>query len=146
MPARLPAVLTTVALAGVVAGGAVAGAQGTPDLTASLSGKKELKTGDSNGKGTYAGTFRSGGRLCSTLKYSGLTKPVAAHIHKGTSKQDGPIVLDLKPKFSNGSSSSCVTARSALASAIRKNPSGYYVNIHTQEYPDGAIRGQLAKR
>jgi hypothetical protein len=25
------------------------------------------------------------------------------------------------------------------------NPAAYYVNVHTADYPDGAIRGQLAK-
>ena len=27
----------------------------------------------------------------------------------------------------------------------RKNPASYYVNVHTTEYPGGAIRDQLSK-
>jgi CHRD domain len=30
-----------------------------------------------------------------------------------------------------------------LAAAICANPAGYYVNYHTQDFPGGAIRGQL---
>jgi hypothetical protein len=83
-------------------------------------------------------------KLCYTLKYSGLTKPLAAHIHKGTATQNGSIVVDLKPKFANGKAATCVPIKSSVASAIRKSPSGYYANVHTQKNPDGAIRGQLS--
>jgi hypothetical protein len=30
-----------------------------------------------------------------------------------------------------------------VVSAIRRNPSGYYANVHTAKNPAGAARGQL---
>ena len=33
---------------------------------------------------------------------------------------------------------------SAQLADIVANPSGYYVNLHTDVFPDGAIRGQLS--
>ena len=33
-----------------------------------------------------------------------------------------------------------------LTRDIRRHPSRYYVNVHTADFPDGAIRGQLRRR
>jgi hypothetical protein len=30
-----------------------------------------------------------------------------------------------------------------LARRILRNPQNYYFNVHTQDYPDGAARGQV---
>jgi hypothetical protein len=40
-------------------------------------------------------------------------------------------------------SGGCVSAARDLIKTIRMNPSNYYVNVHTTDFPDGAIRGQL---
>ena len=42
-----------------------------------------------------------------------------------------------------GASSDCVEVAASLARAIQKNPAKYYVNVHTGDFPGGAVRGQL---
>lgn len=138
-------VLTALVLTGLVVGATVAGAASSARLRATLSGKNEVGKGAPDGKGTFSGSFRSG-KLCYALKFSGLTQPVASHIHKGTARQNGNVVVNLQPKFHGGVASGCVAVKSSLAGAIRKHPSGYYVNVHTQKLPAGAIRGQLSFR
>lgn len=32
-----------------------------------------------------------------------------------------------------------------LIEDIRQNPESYYIDVHDEEYPGGAIRGQLSK-
>jgi hypothetical protein len=138
--------LCALTLTGVVAVAGVAGAQSSGPLTAALSGKKELKGGAANGKGTFTARWQEG-KLCYTLKFSGISQPLDAHIHRGDAKTDGPIVVPLKPRFTSaGAAAKCVTVKSSLRSAIRRNPGNYYANVHTQEYPAGAIRGQLKRK
>jgi hypothetical protein len=132
-------------VAAVVAAG-VAQAATPTKYAASLSGTKEVGgKGAPNAKGTFAATV-NGTQLCYTLVYSGVSKPLAAHIHKGTATQNGAIVVDLNPKFSNGKAAACVPIKTAVASAISKNPAKYYANVHTQKYPDGVMRGQLSMK
>ena len=71
------------------------------------------------------------------------------HIHEGDEDEAGPIAVTLfggplghATEFSGtGSFQSCV--RSAEADDIAEDPANYYVNIHSDVYPGGAIRGQL---
>jgi CHRD domain len=114
---------------------------------ASLNGDKELGEGDGNGRGTFTARF-DGRQLCYTLRFSGLDDPQAAHIHRGSSRRNGAIVIDLQPRFTDsGARNRCVTVSSSdLRRSIRNRPSNFYVNVHTERYPDGAIRGQLTER
>ena len=54
---------------------------------------------------------------------------------------NGDIVVDFD--WENNPGSGCVAGDAAVVSAIVADPSGYYVNVHTPEFPAGAIRGQL---
>jgi CHRD domain len=126
----------------VLAGSALAG--GRP-LDATLTGAAEVPgPADPDGSGTAHLTLNQGrGTVCYRLTFTGLSTPTAAHIHAGPVGVAGPIVVPLPI---TQSTKGCVTGVSrSLVKAIRKHPSAYYVNIHTAEYPAGAIRGQLHK-
>jgi hypothetical protein len=111
-------------------------------FTVSMNGKQEIPKGDPNGKGTAKLTFEPGkGKLCFSLSWTGIDKPVASHIHKGKKGVAGPVVIPIfagTPKHKG-----CVPASKSLIGKIIKNPAGYYVNIHTAKFPGGALRGQL---
>jgi hypothetical protein len=83
--------------------------------------------------------------LCFSIVAQQITLPAAAaHIHVGEEDVAGDVVVPLAPPDELGNSASCVTGvDTALIDAILQNPSGYYVNVHTSDFPDGAIRGQL---
>jgi hypothetical protein len=148
MSKRLVQALFALALAGLVVGAAVAGAQGrSNEFTANMTGGQETPAkGPANARGTFRVEFR-GGQACYRLSVRGLgSRPVAAHIHRGAAGVAGGIVIDLRPTFRGTSprvSEKCVSARAIIVSAIRRNPRGFYANVHTGADPAGAARGQL---
>ena len=110
-------------------------------LTVSMSGKAETPAGDPDGKGTAKFKIEaSKGEICWRLSWSGIGTPVAAHIHKGKKGVAGPVVI---PIFAAPKHSGCTHASKTLLRKIVKSPSSYYVNVHTQAFPGGAIRAQL---
>jgi hypothetical protein len=115
-------------------------------LTTTLTGAAEVPgPGDPNGTGTATIRLNQGrGKVCFVLTASNITLPATgAHIHVGTATQAGSVVVALVPPDATGMSGGCVDAPRATIKAIRKNPSNYYVNVHTTDFSAGAIRGQL---
>jgi hypothetical protein len=123
-------------------------------LFAALNGQNELDpdtlrrgAGDRNGGGSF-GAVIDGNELCYGLSVRDIEDPTQAHIHRGGRNTNGPIRVTLTPPESGdpGASSGCVTIRRELVRRIRRNPTRYYVNVHTPRFPGGAIRGQLFSR
>jgi hypothetical protein len=132
-------------LAVAVVGSASAG--GRP-LHADLSGANEVppvSSGDPDGSGTADLRLNQGqGRICLEIDTRNISTPILQHIHRGAAGTNGPVVVDFTPLLAGGGDG-CVSADRALVKAIRKNPDGYYFNVHSTEYPGGAVRGQLEK-
>ena len=125
-------------------GGATTSSLSDRAFFAVLKGSNETSGGDRNGKGSASVTF-DGTRLCWGITVANLSTPVGAHIHKARRGKDGSIVVSLEQPTSGdpGASSGCTTVTAALARAIRRRPGNYYVNVHSDEFAAGAIRGQL---
>ena len=141
-PRRSP--VLAMALAGAVgaplAMSGVAGA--ATKLEASLSGQKEVpKAGD--GTGTAQLTLMPDkGQICFRITLKRVGTAAAGHIHKGGASTAGPITVPLFEEPTQRPRG-CASAKRSVIRAIRRNPAGYYVNVHTATYPAGAARGQL---
>jgi len=117
-------------------------------LTATLTGAAEVPgPGDDNGAGTATLRLNPGqGKVCFVLTAANITLPAAAaHIHLGAAGVAGSVIVTLAPPDATGVSGGCVSTPRGTVKSILKSPSGYYVNVHTSDFPDGAIRGQLSK-
>lgn len=81
-------------------------------------------------------------QVCYDFTVSKLATPLMAHIHKGPRPRNGPSVITLFTG-SGGDLNDCVMWTEKRLAEIVANPSNFYVNLYTTEYPDGALRGQL---
>src|SRR5437762_3193061 len=74
------------------------------------------------------------------------TSPISGvHIHEAAAGASGNVVADLASLSpDNGFLTATVALDPAVAQRILKNPAAFYVDVHTQQFPAGAIRGQLA--
>ncbi|MFI6739341.1 CHRD domain-containing protein [Nonomuraea sp. NPDC050451] len=128
----------------------VASAGKTYYFTSVLLGKNEVpeagkKVNDRNG--LAVAKFRiKGNRLYYFVQWKKVAKPTAFHIHRGKAGKNGPVVIDLLSNgatHGNTSSGSVRVKDTSVLNGIKKNPKNWYANLHTSEFPDGAVRGQL---
>jgi hypothetical protein len=109
-----------------------------------LTGAAETPPGAPNGIGRATVSLR-GKKLQVCWNFHslrGFGKATAAHIHVGAANTAGNVVVPLSTgaKFKR---KGCVPASAAVISAIASNQQGYYVNVHSAMYPNGAVRAQL---
>ena len=143
----LMGIMIACALVMLVRPGAANALQGDTVLAATLSGAEEAPDpGDTDGAGTATVVLRSASsEVCWELTASNITLPAAAaHIHEGARGVAGPVVVPLSAPDVTGAATGCVTADGALMTRIMEAPANFYVNVHTSDFPAGAVRGQLA--
>lgn len=143
-----PIAVTALALAGAgIFGAASAGAGGRP-LTAELAASNEVgQPGNVGATGLAELTLNQGqGEICFELEFDNLTSdPTRAHIHRGVAGVNGAVVVTFYETGDPALTEGCVPVDGALVKEIRKNPAGFYVNVHNATAPSGAVRGQLSR-
>ncbi len=142
----MPTGITTVRLA-VVDGADHGGAPFTTPMTTEIT-STPVYTGDPDGVGDALITINLGQReVCWELSASNILLPgTAAHIHRAPAGVRGGIVVFLSAPNASGSSAGCATNQDpAVLQEILADPAAFYVNVHTSDYPAGAVRGQLGR-
>jgi hypothetical protein len=135
--------------------GAAAAPKAKYEIT--LNGASEPGGGDPNGTGISKISVKSKtNTVCvSTKKVFGVQLPSTGHhIHKGVAGVNGPIVVPLGqvtakpskpgyPEKAGKSAKVCGVGSAADILDMINNPGGWYVNVHSSQFPGGAIRRQL---
>ena len=75
-------------------------------------------------------------------KVRGLGNITMVMIHRGARGANGPAVFNLT-KANEGGYKGCTKKSEALEDSFEYAPGRYYVQIHTADFPKGAIRGQF---
>ncbi|MFD0683040.1 CHRD domain-containing protein [Actinomadura fibrosa] len=123
-------------------------------LAASLNGRNEVpvKGGPAVGDrdGSAVAVIRvQGDRLWYALRWTNIAAPTAGHIHLGAAGTNGavkvPFFAGTLPATSRAVTGTVKVTDKAALEQLRTNPGGLYANLHTGEFPGGAVRGQLHK-
>jgi hypothetical protein len=116
-----------------------------------LSGKAEKPHGQADGSGMVT--------ICvdqtKNIVFYGFTalvvngQPTGGHIHKGAVGVSGPAVVAFElpgmidPSTGELEWSGAANASKGIVSALVSTPQGFYVNVPTPQFRNGAVRGQL---
>lgn len=117
-----------------------------------LSGDQEVPVaggpavGDADGR-AVSFIRPSGDRVDYSFAWLGVS-PTLGHIHRGAFGANGPVVVPLFttpiPSTVFAVSGTVTGLDPALVDQIRTNPAGFFANLHSAEFPEGATRGQLS--
>jgi len=138
----------------VVQSGTVAGGRGGVILAASLRGANEVPVkggpavGDKDGAALEFVRVK-GDQVSVAVKWRGTGRPTLLHIHRGAQGVNGGIKIDftkLLARSRHNSVTGTVKVKdAALLKQLKNDPGAFYANLHTAEFPGGAVRGQLHK-
>lgn len=113
---------------------------------ANLTGAQVVGGGDPDGSANAEVTIEDNfNQVCWSISdIRGISPVTAAHIHIGARGVNGPPVFPLT-KSNEGTWRGCSAGAEWTQDRIEGNPENFYVNLHTADYPNGAIRGQLIR-
>ena len=114
-------------------------------LRVTLTGIQEVPgPGDADGTGSAEIRVDSGeDQLCWDLYARQVDVVTGAHIYRGAAGIVGSPIITLTTPGADGHSRGCLPIDEAMVRELALRGHEYYVNIHTEAHPDGAIRGQL---
>ena len=119
---------------------------------ASLSGAQEVPANNSKATGTFRGSYDPDTKVLSyTITFAGIT-PTHMHFHKGAVGQDGDIIIGIDPGAdpygtSTNFRSPTQGSTQALTAAQEADllAGNWFVNIHSNDFPEGEIRAQITR-
>lgn len=128
--------------AGTAPSSSTTAAPGAQSITLVLNGGAEVPGPGSDGTAEAQLTY-DGDQLCLRGTTTGVGALTNGHVHAGLAGESGPVVVDLGIETdADGPFEGCAPV-GAEGGVVLVDPASYYVNLHTAEFPDGAVRAQL---
>lgn len=111
-------------------------------FNATLNGASEVPANTSTATGTATASYNKITKVFTlNVTYSGLT-PTMGHVHVGAVGVSGPVVFPFTNLMSPINYTSPALTAAQETDLLTNN---YYVNLHTEAFSAGEIRGQLIK-
>ncbi|MFJ6837525.1 CHRD domain-containing protein [Streptomyces sp. NPDC091209] len=130
----------------------VMGGSGGAVLVASLRGANEVPVqggpavGDKDGAALEFIKVK-GNKVSVAVTWRGTGRPTSLHIHQGAKGTNGGVKIDfggLLDRIKGHTVVGTVKVEDrALLDTLKTDPGSFYANLHTTEFPGGAVRGQL---
>lgn len=120
------------------------------DAAQEVRNPEDKKTGDPDGKATTS-VRPWGDRIDYAFSWTGVAPPTRGDLRQAAAGSNGDVVAGLfeakdgLPQPITGLAGSVGGVDPALVQRINGQPANYYTNLHTTEFPGGAVRGQLGK-
>jgi hypothetical protein len=123
----------------------------------SMNGSNEVPLGDTNGVG-FADLILEGTTLRYAVVVYNVDRPTAMHVHPGRRGETGPPIIPLPEPFVRlegcpGLGAPLCGERWATLGTVELdvetaddlviNPAVFYLNVHNEAHPSGAVRGQV---
>ncbi|HEY0590795.1 MAG TPA: CHRD domain-containing protein, partial [Thermoanaerobaculia bacterium] len=136
---------------------ALAASAETTSFGVSMEGASEIPAGDTNGMG-FADLTLDGTTLRYAVVVFNIDQPMGMHIHRGRRGEASLPFITFPPGFTRYPGCPSLGApvcaerfviRGELeisgddARALRDEPSNFYLNVHNDAHPAGAVRGQV---
>ncbi|RPE41588.1 uncharacterized protein DUF3455 [Streptomyces sp. Ag109_O5-1] len=121
-------------------------------LVASLRGAGEVPVAGGPAVGDKDGAALEliqvkGDKVTVAVTWRGTGRPTDLHIHQGAKGTNGGVKIDfgklLKKVKGHSVTGSVKVTDKALLKQLTTDPGAFYANLHTAEFPGGAVRGQL---
>ena len=132
----------------------VMGGTGGTILAASLRGAAEVPVqggpavGDKDGAALEFIKVK-GDKVSVAVTWRGTGRPTLLHIHQGAKGANRGVKVDFGKLLDRIKGHTVVgtvkVEDAALLDALKTDPGAFYANLHTAEFPGGAVRGQLHK-
>ena len=116
-------------------------------IAADMTGLKEVPVaGDPDGSGTALITINpTTSDVCVNISTVDIAAYTGLHIHTGATGVPGAVVIAFTPPAgTTGTFAQCVV--DIDAASVAADPSAFYLNVHTADFPGGALRDQLTVR
>lgn len=99
--------------------------------------------GEDSTRGTADISVTPGGtQVCYDIAIEDLAGVTGAHIHEGRAGTAGPVAVALETP-EDGGVEGCAETSSSIVEGLVSGSRAFYLQVHTSDHPDGALRGQI---
>jgi hypothetical protein len=113
---------------------------GSNAISVKLSPAEEVPPASSSASGSGSIRVAEDGSVSGSVSTTGV-QGTMAHIHQGAKGANGPVIVPLTKSGDTYSVPAGAKLNAAQMSALKSG--GLYVNVHSDKYKGGEVRGQL---